>query len=154
MVVDDPLDGRSIGFHQSLDRHRVAGVTLNYYSGKWTVRVAVAAKGVSGKNSAKGQRARFVVGERVLALESSRRSYPLTGVQPRTGVYTQWQVDFRVSPKRLGQLAESPIRVIGLNVAEVEHRYNLSRRKARRLQEHFTCALQYAGQSSTAVAKN
>jgi len=149
-LVDDPLDGRSIGYHQAFDRHRVTGLTLNYFKQSWSVRVAVAARGVSKRNSANNQRARFVVGDDIVVLKAQRRAYPLSGVRPRSGVYTQWQVDFDVTDKRLGQLASDRIRVVGLNVADLEHRFKLSRRVGRRLQEAMMCAMVHV--SDTKVA--
>jgi len=140
-VVDDPLDGRSIGFYQALDRHRVTGITLNYFRRSWHVRVSVAARGVSRQRSAKHQKARFVVGDDIVVLKSQHRSYPSTGVRPRSGVYTQWEVDFELSRTRLEELANDRIRVVGLNVADLEHRLQLSRRTSRRLQEAIWCAM-------------
>lgn len=143
-VVDDPLDGRSIGFHQRFDRHRTTGVTVHQIRGQWTLRLFVTAQGLTPIKGDKRQRARFVVGNEVVELRALRRPHPLRGVRPKTGVYTQWRVDFDVTPTRLATLAADRIEVVGLTLAHLEHRFELSRRTRTRLQRALTCALGFA----------
>lgn len=140
-IVDDPLDGRSIGYHQTFDRHGVTGLTLVYFEGEWTLRLYAAARGVSRERGERKHRARFVVGEDIVVLRAAGRSWPMTGVRPKTGLFTQWRFDFHVSSEKMTALAKERISTVGLALSDLEHRFELSRRTGTRLQEALTCAL-------------
>ncbi|MEO0604776.1 MAG: hypothetical protein AAF211_25315 [Myxococcota bacterium] len=149
-VVDDPLDGRSVGYHLDFDRHGVTGLTLNYIQGHWTLRLYAAARGVSSKRGDKRHKARFVVGDDVVMLRAAGRSWPLTGVQPRTGLFTQWRFDFYISDEKLAALSKDRVKAVGLSLSDLEHRFTLSRRKGHKLRDALTCAMD---QVQTVAAK-
>ncbi len=149
-VVDDPLDGRSIGYHENFDRDGVTGLTLVYFDGDWTLRLFAAARGISRKRGDKGHRARFIVGDDVVTLKAASRAWPITGVRPRTGLFTQWRFDFRVSNDKMAALAKDRISTVGLQISDLEHRFTLSRRKGGRVQEALNCAMD---QVTTVAAK-
>lgn len=150
-VVDDPLDGRSIGFHRDFDRHGTNGVTVHQINGQWTVRLFITAHGLTTIRGKKRQRARFVVGREVIELRSAVQPRPLWGVRPRTGVFTQWRVDFDITETRLAALATDRISVVGLTLADLEHRLDLSRRTSQRLHRALNCAIAYSSGESYAA---
>ncbi|MEN0066950.1 MAG: hypothetical protein AAGA48_32765 [Myxococcota bacterium] len=144
-VVNDPLDGRSLSYHQSFDRHRVTGLTMLHVKGRWVLRLFVAARGISKRRGDKRQRARFVVGQDVVELSSAGRARPLVGVRPKTGIYTQWRLDFEISEARLAEMSRERVSVVGLTIADLEHRFALSRRSGNQLKEAMVCAMDQVG---------
>jgi hypothetical protein len=146
LVVDDPLDGRSVSYTHYMDKGRYTGFDVQLIKGAWTLHLLTVELGRHVTSGAPGELARIAVGSEILELPASSETPPVGGMNAMTAqVFTQWRVEYALTADQLTTLTQAPISVIGFAVAGKEYRFTLDEKDGARVREGLACARSQAG---------
>jgi hypothetical protein len=135
-VINDPFLGPTRGFVMYLDLMGYTAVSMKEAQGKYTLQVMVVQPGVANAAAAVGDKAEFLVGTSVLALENAVEAQPVANHVGET-VFTQWQLTFKLDAQQAARFAAGPLGAIKAHVGSLEFQLVVSPSKGAKFQQNL-----------------
>ena len=143
--ANDPLEGKVQSFVYYFDIGRYTALDAMYKNGTWTIHLMAFAQGALNKQGAAGEVAKISVGGQILEIPSTKESAPVSNVSSAGAVFTQWVVEYTLTPEQIKQLGSAPVEAIGVTVGGELLRLPVDSKDAVKVQEAFACAAAVSG---------
>jgi len=138
-TAKDPFVGEQRGFVLYLDNGNYTALGLTETAGKYALRVMLADYGDSLEVARAGQKGEFALGDGVVTLASLKESKPVASVHPNIGVFTQWQLEFRVSKEEAAQFAAQPLKAVKVDFGAKPMQLPVADKYRERIQNSVAC---------------
>lgn len=137
--VQDPFDGEIERFGVTLDPGGYLAVGMKEVRGARTLIVLTVQRGVGEQVGRVGDPGEFIVGGETLTLPLAKESPPIANARGGAGVFTQWLLEYTLSPEQAARFAAGDMTAARVEVAGQKFQMALDDRQRTRFRNSAKC---------------